>query len=134
MVFLQTFSSDLQCQKSGKVIPLITNNSINESQRSNYGFSHFDLNILLWLLFAYHAIESFSNINELIQIRESQFKPIASMLFSINGCYGLGVFVYAQVLLFGYLSDCKLNTLENQLLHLWIVVEITTKTSIPSLQ
>ena len=84
-----------------------------------------NLSLIFWMLLAYHAVECFSNMFELIQLNEEYYMPTLIMLFSINGCYGLGVFVYAQIILFMEMNQCLINNPEHKLIYYWIVVEVS---------
>lgn len=83
-----------------------------------------DLTVLFWLFFVYHLLECLSNIFELVQMSEQYFMPVLNAIFSINGCYGLGVFIYAQILLFGHMNYCIVDEPEHKLIYYWVIIEV----------
>lgn len=85
---------------------------------------YLDLTVLFWLLVVYHFMEGLNSIYELVQMSEKYFMVVLNVIFSMNGCYGLGVYIYAQILLFGHMFMCKIEEPEHKLIYYWVVVEV----------
>lgn len=83
-----------------------------------------ELKVLFWLLFAYHCIECLNNVFELVQMTVKHFMPTLNDFFSINACYGIGVFIYSQILLFGEMKTCIVKDFHHKLLYYWVCVEV----------
>lgn len=80
--------------------------------------------IVFILLLGFHFIEAISNIVEIIQINENRFMPTASWLFSLNGCYGLVLFIYVQVIFFTKVYTSTRDTASEKIIAIWLIIEI----------
>ena len=83
------------------------------------------MRLLVLLLFIYHLVESFADIVEVVQLSERTYRQSWTSCCSLNGCFGFGVFVYAQLLVFGEISNCTMESKQKDyLINLWILIEI----------
>ena len=68
------------------------------------------MSMVLTMFLVYHSLECFNHIIELIQMSEGYHMPNLNFLFSLNGLYGVGIFIYAHFITYVSLQDCSFPT------------------------
>ena len=97
---------------------------VTNSQRAPAQIDSFNVKLLFVFLVSYHLIEIFSNSAEILSIQTGILRNKYNMLFSFNGCFGLAIFVWAQILIFGQLYNVRLKTQDQKLIYYWIIIEV----------
>ena len=85
----------------------------------------YQIGFLLVLLAIFHTIDCFQNIFELYQIIDSRQLEALQMFFTLNACYGTGVFVYLSIFYFNNIFlQCATNGLSQLVLYYWFGIEL----------
>jgi len=114
MIILMTFPTFLTC---------VPEEQIQETQVGAFEPAREDFKLIFMFLFIYHILEAIGHIMELVQIVDQRFMPWLNLLPSLNGCYGLGVYIYLHIKYLGSIFQCHASK-DNQIVPFWLVIEI----------
>mmetsp|Transcript_44930 Transcript_44930/g.43507 ORF Transcript_44930/g.43507 Transcript_44930/m.43507 type:complete len:210 (+) Transcript_44930:363-992(+) len=122
-------------RKLNKGISLATN-STNGSEAANTTLDtakptddsyslEYSIGVMFLLLIIYHALDLCSNVFELVQMKDKTHMEIISIFFTLNSCYGCGLFVMLNMLFFRDLFRCEYSTLNSSMIFYWILIELS---------